>query len=298
MRKFQVIVTASLFFFGGLYAEFNRPLYDAEIGFGYRHDNFEWSRRHHDDSFSSSSGSMGGGSSSSSSSSHHNRYKETFKELDILEVSGRISYVTCINYYLRANGNFGEIYKGNARSSRYTRCEHEISRIKGKANNGQVWDATAAFGYQFTSNWRRAVIIPVVGWSFHEQNLKFHKARQEVNRIDVPPILGNIPNLHARHKPRWYGPLIGVDFLVSVDEPCVLLFGSAEWHWVQYRAKGNWNFDDLFINRYSQKGHGYGLVANLGFNYRWCRHWYIGILGTYRNFHGARDGKTHLYTNR
>ena len=162
------------------------------------------------------------------------------------------------------------------------------SRINGDAKNGHVIDVQGGFGYQVTSNGRRFVATPMVGYAFRELRLDLRKAKQLVNRIDVPIVLGDIPDLNFRYKPRVQGFWVGLDFEVMVEVPCVILFGSVEYHWDQYRATGNWRLGDQFSTSFKDKTSGTGMIAYLGANYRLGSGWYIGVIGYYRNWHGER----------
>ena len=276
MRKLTAIISAGLLFLATTAeAEFRQPIFDTEIAGGYRHDNFHWTIQRQ-------------------GNRDRKLFKMTFHEMQIYGGSARVSYATCNNYYMRVSGDWGYIYQGNARASRYrgtgssssssssgsgSSDDFQISKITGKANNGHVMDLSGGIGYQFTSNGSRCILTPMVGWAYHEQHFHIRKATQRVNFGDPFNIVGPLGNLHAGYKPRWYGPWAGMDFLLSVDVPCLIVFGSFEYEWPQYRAKGNWNFDDFFVDRYKHKAHGRGYTATLGFNYRLGCGWYVGVVG-------------------
>lgn len=264
-------------------AELTRPITWAELAAGYRHDNFRWTMVDIDDV-------------------DDNTWNMRFKELQMAEITGRYAYTSCINYAFRLNAGYARILDGHVRMSGFDGFvleeddgedefeELEYSRITADCKKGEVSDFEAGVGYTFTDNDSRWMFTPMFGWSLHYQYFKIQNPEQVVNTLDDPTLLGDIPNFNGYYRPRWYGPWIGMDMLIQVDVPCLLLFGSVEWHWVQFHAKGKWNFDDRFINKYTQTGHGNGIVATLGFNYKICPQWYIGIVGNYKNFHGDHKG--------
>lgn len=288
MGKYWTLVIIGMINIGLLNAEFNRPVTSLDLWTGYRRDNFHWGINHDIELDGKTSSCSSSESSSSSDSCFEDctLYRAYWKNLQIYELGARGSYTGCNNYYIRVNGNYGWIYDGRNRLSANTsssRPGDETSRIKGDCNRGHVADIQGGVGYSFTSNWRRCIVTPIVGWSYNEMSLFLQNPKQTINYSDAPPLLGNIPNLSYRYKPRWYGFWAGADVLVSVETPCVLLFGSFEYHWAQYHAKGRWNFMDRFVDTYSHRSNGKGFVGYLGFNYRLCRSWYVGIQGAYRN---------------
>lgn len=293
MRTFWIWFTASIISINALHAEFNRPITSLEVAGGYRHDNFHWSINHDidlDGKSSSCSSSSDSSSSSSSDCINLPLYRVYWEDLQIYEFSARASYTGCNNYYIRINGDYGRIFDGKNRNSANTDFldpGQETSRIRGGAK-GHVADLEGGVGYSFTSNWRRCIITPIVGWSYHEQHFGLKNPKQVINYVDVPPLLGDIPGLSFKYKPRWYGFWAGADFLVSVETPCVLLFGSGEYHWTQYHASGDWNFNDNFIQRYSHRSDGRGFTGHIGFNYRIARCWYLGVVGYYRNWQASK----------
>lgn len=281
-RIFLGILTSTSLSIG---AEIYRPISCAELAVGYRHDNFSWTMNDID-------------------SVEGNDWKMRLDEVQMVEVTGRYSYTSCQNYAFRINGGYAQIFKGNMRATGFEENffnlndhddEHddelEYSRITADCNKGEVSDWEAGIGYSFTDNDSRWVFTPLFGWSLHYQNFKLKNPKQIINTVDDPTLLGDIPNFSGYYRPRWYGPWMGMDMIVEVDIPCVVLFGSIEWHWVQFHAKGKWDYNDQYVNKYVQSGHGNGIVATLGLNYKIAPQWYFGVVGGYKNFRGDHKGR-------
>lgn len=310
-RIVSISLAVGIILLSSLQAEYYPPIFDFGIGIGYRHDNYKMQmqgeRRNPTTDFLKPS---------------LERWHWKWSEIEVLESSAVLRYTTCLNYYIRLNADWGRIHNGEGHvdgfaqlpgrgscssfsTSSGSRCNSSrpeaihFSRIKNKSNRGFVMDYSGAVGYQFRSNGRRVIITPVVGFSYHHQHLEFHHGKQEIDAFDPFPVLGPIPDLHVNYKPRWYGGFIGVDWEAQVDIPCVLVFGSAEYHWAQYRTTSTWNFADTFINDFNQKGHGQGLILNGGFSYKLQCNFWITAYGTYRNFYaeGGRHKTTSLTNN-
>ncbi len=285
MRQFLALLTLTVgsLTLGSLslmQAELSQPNFSSEVAVGYRHDNFEWG--YHFPKLIDISGTA----TPTNKLSKHTLFKMKMENIQIYELSTQAAYTSCNNYYARLTASGGKIFDGTGRSSSYTDSvtpKLETSRIREKVERGHVIDFSAGLGYQFTSNGQKCTMTPVVGGSYHEQHYHFNHGRQVLNELDAPPILGKLSDLHIKYKPRWYGVFVGTDFLVTVDIPCFLLFGSLEYHWNMYRAKGDWNYQNAFINKFTQHGHGQGFLASLGGNYYLGNRCYLGLVGTYRN---------------
>lgn len=296
MRKLWLCLSIGLLLLGSLKAEYYPPIFDLEIGVGYRHDNYKMQmkafKRNPVTNFGTPSKEL---------------WRWAWREIEIIESSATLRYTTCLNYYFRFNGDWGRIHNGEGHVDGFARlpCDKEFnvtsspcsdssfdtvkykhfSRIKNKSNRGSVMDFSGAVGYQFRSNGRRTIITPLLGFSYHHQRLEFHHAKQVIDAFDPFPVLGKIPDLHVQYKPRWYGPFIGVDVEAQVDIPCVLFFVSAEYHWKQFRTTGSWNFADAFIHEFNQHSHGHGTIIQGGVSYKLQCNFWITAFGTWRNFY-------------
>ena len=290
---------------GSLYAEYKQPIFDFNIGVGYRHDNYETLisgfKRNHTTHFTRPT---------------LEKWKWNWSEIQIVESSAYLRYTTCLNYYFRFNGDWGRIHAGEAHvegwallpSSSEQRHHHhhhkkrhrhnnniidsgfqEFSRIEADANRGCVMDFSGCVGYQFTSNGQRVIVTPLVGWSYQQARLQMHHGKQTLDRFAHHfPILGKIPDLHVTFTPRRYGPFIGADVEVQVDVPCVLLFGTIEYHWDQFKSIGNWNFSNVFINRFKEHSNGHGLIVQGGVSHKLQHCLWVSVYGTYRNFQAGK----------
>ena len=258
MRKFWTSLIVGFATAFNLYGEFNQPISNFEVSGGYRLANFEWGiagvrhihHDHHDHH------------------EHHEHdvfgdlWRQKFNNLKMYQVAVNANYTTCNNYYIRINGDIARIYQGSCRNTGYGQrgdisgffnegSDDEtfpISKISGEADRGYVYDLEACVGYQFTSNGRRFVGTPVVGWSLNYQHLKMNDGHQTLER--VTPLFGH----KSVYKPRWWGPFVGFDWMVSVEVPCFILFGNLEYHFSkQFRSKGTWNLDPLYALDFRQR---------------------------------------------
>jgi len=220
-----------------------------------------------------------------------------WKNLQIMQIGAYGSYTSCRNYVVRASGDYGYIYHGDHTDTDYFESGREFpfSKSTGKAGKGSVYDLDGGVGYRVTSSCKRFVATPLVGYSFHGQNLHMYDGESEF--FIIPTSTGNItlpespiPGLDSSYRTRWYGPWLGIDFSAKVEQ-CAYVFGGFEWHFVNFRADGHWNLrKDL--GPFYHRANGFGYVATLGANWEIWDHWSIGVVSNYRNFR-SRSGHEH-----
>lgn len=278
MRKVLTWIALILLYSDCVFAVFTMPICNVEFSGGYRHDNLKWSFAGFQDS-------------------PQKFWSMRFSDLQLWQIGGAYSYTTCNNYYIRFSGDYGRILSGNSRTRGFSddQDDDEFSSIKGKSNRGRVYDIEGCVGYTFTSNGRRFIGTPVIGWAWQYQCLRMHDATQVVNEPGIlfdddegSGRLGEIHGLSVRYDPRWFGPFAGLDWMVIV-EPCFLVYGRAEWHFSeQYRANGSWDLSNRELLNFSHHSHGHGLFLTLGGNYRLGNGWFIGVEGEYRNFQAGK----------
>lgn len=298
MRKIILWIASFSFYTMGACAQsemFTFPLSNLNVFTGYRHDNFGWSidgPRH----FARELWSM------------------NFNDIQLWQVGVSYHYTTCNNYYVRLSGDYAKIISGHSRAIGHGHPRHDhdgdndndsdesfhqhhrkrqFSNIKGRKDDGYVYDIEGCVGYSFTSNGRRFVGTPVLGWSWHYQYLRTHDGEQTYNNPSNDPLIndpvtqgrvGDIYGLRASYDPRWFGPFIGLDWIVTV-EPCFILYGRAQWHFAeQYRANGRWNLKYRELLNFSHHSHGRGLTVTLGGDYHLSNGFFLGVEGEYRNF--------------
>jgi hypothetical protein len=291
MRTLWKWLTLVLLYSTNLGAEFGQPASNLELSGGYRHDNFEWN--------------FAGGRRSPDE-----LWRMKFSKIQSWEVSGNYNYTTCNNYYFRISGNYAQIESGHAQATGYAadRRHFHFSTIKGKANKGHANDIAGCLGYTFTSDERRFIGTPVLGWSWKYQYFRMHDAQQILNKprellrvmkhVDLHSIprqgrIGDIHDLKVEYDPRWFGPFLGFDWMAMI-EPCIIAYGKVEWHFTQLRANGKWDLKHRYLLNFNDHSNGHGIVVSLGGNYKLGNGWFIGVNGEYRNFQTGKG--THRTT--
>lgn len=214
-----------------------------------------------------------------------------WKELRMYGLGGSLRYVGVHHYVIQLDANCGKIYHGHNRESIYFGDDKtsEATRIRSDADQGHVYDLSAAIGYQVMSTGRRTLVTILAGYSHDQQNLRLLDGTVVRSGIGQP--LGPIPFRNSTYNARWFGPWLGIDLSTRVE-----CNGSAyisfAWHLPQFRAGGNWKLRDNLMDNIQQKASGWGYDAMLGFSWDFSECWGVGISGKYRLFH------THTGSNR
>lgn len=232
------------------------PGLELEIDSGYRVDQFDWNI----------AGDLSG--------SNPNVLSElTWKDLEILQLDIRVSK-TINRIYLRGAFGYGIIIDGVNQDSDFNGDDRtlEYSRSNNMADNGSVWDATLGAGYTawiLKAGDGRISITPLLGVSFHKQNLKITDGFQT-----IPPT-GPFSGLDSSYSALWIGPWLGADIGYRAER--LNLYTSFEFHAAAYRAEADWNLRPDFQHpkSFEHSADALGVVVRLGGDYDLSRNWSI-----------------------
>lgn len=198
--------------------------YELSITNGYRSDRFDWSI----------------------AGSGVNVLSElTWKNLDIYQVRGGgkalFNGFPALPVYVRGTLDYGWILGGDNQDSDYNGNNRtlEFSRSNNNGGGGNVFDASAGVGLQTTFGSGAFSIAPLVGYSYHEQNLEISDGFQTI------PATGPFAGLHSTYEARWHGPWAGLDLGFSATER-LGLHGTFEFHLADYEGGGELEPQDRF----------------------------------------------------
>lgn len=267
---------------------------EADFGLrsGLRQDELRWS--------------IGGGGLDVLSELHWN-------DLEIFQVQGYGHYVWkrprgAFDVALRASAGYGWIIDGENRDSDYADPDRgdEWSRSENAADKGEVFDLSLAGGPQFPLASGRLRITPLLGYSYHAQNLTLHDGVQVLSEQDLAdqffgagevtvPALGPFPGLDSTYETQWHGPWTGVEMVFSPVERFSLA-GRLELHLVDFRAEANWNLrsDMQHPKSFVQEATGYGLVGEVTGIYALDSRWGLELVLAYGDWR-AEDGRDLIY---
>ncbi len=200
----------------------------------------------------------------------------TWEDLEIFQVKLVNTTVLRDIMYARGSISYGWIYDGHNQDSDYYGDNRtlEFSRSNNNADDGYVWDGSIGTGPRFTFGTDFFEMMPLVGYSHHEQHLVMTDGFQT-----VPPI-GSFSSLHSNYNTEWAGPWVGLDLTLRAGQPLgrfsdVVLFTTYEYHWDDYDAQADWNLRPDFAHptsfEHEADAHGYrfSIGARMLFNPRW-----------------------------
>ena len=204
----------------------------------------------------------------------------TWNNLKIFQL--RLANETVIHevVYARWLISYGWIYGGDNQDSDYLEDNRnlEFSRSTNSADDGHTLDWSIGIGPRFTFGGNRFEIMPLVGYSFHEQHLTMSDGLQT-----IPP-LGPFSGLASTYDTEWRGPWVGVDFKLTSRRPIGVFkhagfYTSFEYHLGDYYAEANWNLRTTFAHpkSFEQEADGQGYVFSIGTKLYFNPHWALTV---------------------
>ncbi|MCK4839370.1 MAG: hypothetical protein KAS94_11260 [Desulfobulbaceae bacterium] len=205
----------------------------------------------------------------------------TWEDLEITEITTKGRIIMFNNHApfggtVRGSISYGEIQAGTNQDSDFGLDDRtdEFSRSNNQADEGEVWDLTLGGGLVFKTPNRKLIISPLIGGSYHSQDLTIHDGYQTVSLdnpfssdpADNPPPVGPIAGLASTYDAEWRSGWVGVD-LEFQPSPSFELHGSLELHSAEFEAVANWNLRSDFNHPKSFKHHSTeaaGVVAGFG----------------------------------
>ena len=226
---------------------------DTSLSLGYRVDSLDWN--------------IDGGSSGPNILS-----ELEWRDMDILQLRGGLTSANREGFYFRGYVDYGWVLDGVNQDSDYAGDNRtsEFSRSISEVDGSRVLDLSGGLGFTYfagiSDQYR---IIPLVGYSYHNQDLRMR------NGFQVVPAFGPFAGLDSSYESEWSGPWLGVDVLLDLQGGN-RAFVRMEKHWVDYYAKANWNLRDTFAHpvSFEHEANGSGWVLELGWQnapspYRW-----------------------------
>lgn len=265
----------------GVEASYGTPNFNVDVAAGYRQDHFKWVSRDPSDPTDLTE-------------------RVSWRNLQIADFSGFMTYTSCTGWYFRVNGDYGRIYDGNVKNKDYLQGNSGSTLMEvNKANGGkgEVFDLAGGVGYRFISTGGRLTLAPLIGYIHSEQHLHIYDVNNTFVRDEDP--MGHIGG-HSTYRTRWYGGFAAWDMLL--DWSCDLkFFGTIQGQMGQYRGKADWTSRTDINGFIHHKANYVGFCGTLGFLYRvYCNH-SAGISGSYRNMwthHGSqKTNRIHYLTD-
>jgi hypothetical protein len=219
----------------------------------------------------------------------------SWNDLEIFQTRGRAKVLLLERIYLRGTLGYGWILDGEVQDSDFSGNNRtfEFSRSNNSADNGNVLDASVGAGYQFSFALDSFDfgLIPLIGYSYHEQNLTLTDGFQTVSEPAIappgiiPPPVGPFPGLDSTYETEWNGPWLGLDFIAKPSEKLTLSF-TFEYHWADYYAEANWNLRTDFAHptSFEHEADGEGYIISARWQYFFAQNWAVNLDFDYQDW--------------
>jgi hypothetical protein len=195
------------------------------MDYGYRHDELDWNI----------AGTTDG--------TDPNILSElSWKDLIIHQVSLGLYVHTISGLYMRNYFACGVIVDGENQDSDYAEDDRqmEFSRSNNQADKGHTRDFSIGIGYTIPFGSDFFSLAPVIGYSYHEQELRMTDGYQTITP------LGPFPDLDSKYDATWKGPWVGADLNLGLEKisrrlRLIQVCIGFEHHWAAYDATADWN---------------------------------------------------------
>jgi hypothetical protein len=188
-------------------------------------------------------------------------------------------------FCIRGEIHYGSIVSGENQDSDYLEDdrEAEFSRSNNDAGNGNTLDTSIALGYAFKFGTDFFWLTPLIGYSYHEQNLRMTDGYQTVTWDGGPP-LGSFPGLDSSYETQWKGFWVGLEPRLELKKisrhlRMFTLYAGYEHHWLNYSAVADWNLRSDFQHpkSFEHEADGQGDVFICGILTELNKNWLLDI---------------------
>ena len=221
----------------------------------------------------------------------------TWDNLNIYEVNVGFSSFVKQSVYLRGYMSYGSIVSGENQDSDYNADDRqdEFSRSNNSADDGNTIDVSLGAGLMLPIIKDVITIMPLVGLSYHGQNLTISDGYQTI------PATGAFPGLDSTYEAEWRGPWVGLEMQMDLETgwrfmPRIVPFAGLEYHWATFDAKADWNLREDFDHplSFEQEAQGNGVLIMLGIGAFLSDNWSLEFGYTQQEW-TAEDGTDRVF---
>ncbi len=210
----------------------------------------------------------------------------TWKKIKIYQIKLRNRTSLKNVFHLRGSLGSGWIFAGENQDSDYLGNNRTLEYSRSNAHTGgsNVLDASVGVGYHFRLRRDKLLLTPLIGYSYHRQNLSITDGNQTVASQYSSPA-GPIAGLSSSYKTEWYGPWIGLDVRHKFSQRHGVYL-EIEYHWADYYAKANWNLrtDLAHPKSFEHDADGNGIAISAGFNFSLNPLWTLNLNYDYQKW--------------
>lgn len=214
-----------------------------------------------------------------------------YDDFQSMTLSATLRWSNSSNIYVRGGVDIGRALSGDVRDSDYLGDNRtmEFSRSSADGDGGALLDADIGVGYRFdvpiSGRETYMQLMPLLGYSYHSQELEMSDGRQEISAYGWGMPLGSFDGLDSNYDAHWAGPWIGVDMELAFNRRHALM-ASVEYHWVDYEGDADWNLRTDFAHpvSFEHDSDGDGVVASITYRYTPDPKWFWTLGFKYSKF--------------
>lgn len=256
-----------------LFAAISR--YEVEVGQGYQTGQLNWS--------------IAGGPDGPGVVNVLSQLK--WKDLKVCTTHMGAKAMVTNQFFLLAEGNYGFIYDGYNEDSDYSLPDKQglYQYSKAAADKGEVYDYSFVVGHDQPYSGGRLKVRSLAGWGKDGQNVRMMSPATvyydgNYDPIDPSDITGKatIDDLHSNYQAVWEGPWLGTALIYDTGR--LQLMAQFDYHWLEYRAKANWNLRPELIDGFRHSGNGKGTKIRISGDYQVTQRIYFGFLTIFTDY--------------
>jgi outer membrane protein W len=226
----------------------------------------------------------------------------TWSDIEVLQLEFELQKRFRKTFRIKGSLAYGLIFDGQNQDSDYAGNDRtlEFSRSNNSADDGETWDLSFGFGYEFFFVSDKIGLTPFVGLSLQGQNFTMTDGYQTVSNFGFPVDIGPLAGLDSSYDADWYGPWIGLegafyDRRADLEASRQEFFTGVELHYAHYEAWANWNLrgDLAHPVSFEQESDGWGGVLYVGYKFFFNPRWSLNLNGKYQRW--QTDSGTHTF---
>ena len=228
----------------------------------------------------------------------------TWSDLEIIQLELGLARIFPNRFVLKGTFAYGVVFDGDNQDSDYAGNNRtfEFSRSNNSADDGSTADVSIGFGYNLSFFTDVIGLSPLIGLSYHEQNLTLTEGVQTVSNFGWPTPLGPFSGLDSSYDASWWGPWIGLESNVRIyktDGTSLaheFLIGIEYHRVVDYYAAATWNLraDLAQPKSFEHDADGSGIVYWARWNYFFSPQWGLSLSGKYQEWE-TDPGKVRIF---
>ncbi|MGD7034682.1 hypothetical protein [Methylotuvimicrobium buryatense] len=201
-----------------------------------------------------------------------------WQDLDTWKLKGRMDIVSPSGITLRGDAGYAWVLNGSGQEAGFDGAPNSQN-----AGDGYSWDVSVGLGYRLQVGDTESVAFaatPLAGYAWRRQRYVMQGVEEN------------------RYAASWQGPWVGLDTsLTWLDYH--QLFVSAQYHWADYEASGDWRqlADVRHPDSFEHEADATGYLGSLGYRYMRPEGWGLSLSFDYQKWQGDPGQERFYFAN-